>query len=440
MKLLKLFVLTIAFSGFIGNNANAQKEDWGSDSLKCRECLSLYGEPLNQKNYAEARTYWKCVVTVCPKIKESVYINGAIIYRHFIEKETDAATKEKLVDSLVWIYERRMEYFGDKPETRESFGNDMMKYRQDKPDVAYGILDKLINDQKGKSSAIAIMRYYQSCYLLYKKKSPLVDAGRMVNEYMRLSDYLNEYKTNNPTDPNIPIAEDALGKFGEPFLNCTTLYDIATKKFNTMPKDPKDLRLAEMKRLLGILNKKNCTENVIYESITEEVHKSEPSHTSAYSLGVVKANNKKAAEANTYFKQALELCGECEQQADYLLGIAKANLMMGNSSGAASYARQAMAKDSKLAGQAYIVIAKAIVMSQCGDSDYARKYLYILAVDYLIKAKNADPSVSGEANSLIGSYSSRFPTKVEIFERSDNGKEFFAIGCWINENARVPKD
>ena len=68
--------------------ANAQeKEDWGTDSLECRKCLSLYAEPMKQKNYAEAATHWRCVINICPKYKESIYINGAIIYRSFIGEE-----------------------------------------------------------------------------------------------------------------------------------------------------------------------------------------------------------------------------------------------------------------------------------------------------------------------------------------------------------------
>lgn len=440
MKILKVITLTISLIGLVQFNATAQKEDWGKDSLKCRECLSLYGEPLNQRNYEEARKYWRCVVDVCPKIKESVYINGGIIYRNFIDKETDAALKEKLIDTLNWIYEKRIEYFGDKPETRENWGNDMLKYRQDKPDIAFKILEPLINSQKEKSTPVAIMRYYQSMYLLYKKKSTLVDAAKMANEYFRLSDYADEFKKNHPEDPNLQTAYDILAKYGEPFLNCDNLYEIANKKFSGMPKDPKEARLEEMKRLLTILNKKNCTSNPVYESITEEVHKSEPSAASAYSLGIVKSNNKKYTEANTYFKQALDLCGNCDQAGEYLIGIAQENLKMGNASSAASYARQAMSKDSKQAGKAYLIIAQAIVASQCGDSEYARKYLYILAIEYLQKAKAADPSVAGDANRLINSYSGRTPGKVEIFEHSDNTKEFFSIGCWINEQVRIPKE
>lgn len=433
MKIFKGLMLALAFLQLTTVNVSAQKEDWGEDSLKCRECLSLYGEPLNHKNYAEARKHWKCVVTVCPKIKESVYINGAIIYRHFIDEEKDAAKKGVLIDSLKWIYEKRIEYFGRNIDVLESYGNDMLRYRQEKPEVAYSILKPAIDEYKDQSTAIMIMRYYQACYLMYRQKAKEVTMETMTEEYFRMNDFLDQYEKAKSSDPNIPIARETLGKYGEPFLKCEQIYEIAGKKFNEFPKDPADARLAEMKRLLNILNKKNCSENPVYEKITEEVHKADPSHESAYSLGVVKLNAKKYSEASNYFKEALELCNGCDKEGDYLMGTAKANLVMGNSASAASYARQAMAKDSKLTGQAYVIVAKAIVASQCGESEYARKALYILGVNYLKKAKAADPGLD-EINGLIGVYHAHFPEKVDLFDHSQKAGDVVHIGCWINED------
>jgi len=107
MKHIKIIALFAILAGSVFS-ANAQKEDWGTDSLECKKCLSLYNEPLKNKNYAEALIHWRGVIRVCPKYKESVYINGAIIYRSIIDAEKDAAVKDKLIDTLAWVYEKRM--------------------------------------------------------------------------------------------------------------------------------------------------------------------------------------------------------------------------------------------------------------------------------------------------------------------------------------------
>lgn len=439
---MKTFKFLFLFVGLMtmANSAMAQKEDWGSDSLECRKCLSLYSEPLKQKNYAEAAVHWRCVVTVCPKIKESVYINGAIIYRNFIDNEKDAVKKEKLIDSLAWIYDKRMEYFGRKSEALEAYGNDMLRYRQSNPAVANKILTELIDREKGNTSCVALMRYYQSLVLMYRKKEAGVDNNKMVEEYFRVKEYLALSNAAKPDEKNCTTANEEVDKYGMPFLPCEKIYEYATKKYTTVPKDNKEVRLADMKKLLDVMNKRNCNDNEIYDKILSEVLEAEPSADGYYSLGMSMNNKKRFADANANFKKAIEMCGDCEKLGDYLIGSAQANLNSGNASTAASFARQAMAKDSKTAGRAYFIIGQAVVMSGCGENEFERKFLYVLGVEYMQKAKNADASLANDANSKIGAYRSRYPSRTEIFERGLLDKETFTIGCWINESVRIPKD
>lgn len=439
MKTFKVFFLFVGLMGMM-NSAFAQKEDWGTDSLECRKCLSLYTEPLKQKNYEEAATHWRCVVAVCPKYKESIYINGAIIYRNLIDVEKDAPKKEKLIDSLAWIYEKRMEYFGRSTEALEAYGNDMIRYRQSNPAVANKVLIELIDREKGNSSCVALMRYYQSLILMYRKKEAGVDNAKMMEEYFRIKEYLAESSAANPNDKNCTIANEEVDKYGTPFLPCDKIYEYADKKYNEVPKDNKELRLTQMKKLLDIMNKRNCNDNEVYDKVLSEVLEAEPSADGYYSLGMSLNNKRKFADANNNFKKAIEMCGECEKLGDYLIGAAQANLNAGNASTAASYARQAMAKDPQTAGKANYIIGQAVVMSGCGNNEFERKFLYVLAVEYMQKAKAADGSLANDANAKIGAYRSRYPNKTEIFEWGLLDKETFQIGCWINESVRIPKE
>lgn len=439
MKTIKGMFILIAMIGWV-NNSFAQKEDWGSDSLECRKCLSLYTEPLKQKNYEEAATHWRCVVKVCPKVKESVYINGAIIYRYFIDNEKDAARKDKLVDTLAWVYERRMEYFGRSTETMEAYGNDMLRYRQDKPQVAYGILKELVDREKEKTPCVALMRYFQSLVIMNKKKDPTAPNDKVMEEYFRVKEYLEANLAATPDSKNCTIANDEVDKYGVPYLTEDKVYEYANKKYSTVPKEDKAARIAEMKKLLDVMNKKNFNNNEIFDKVLAEVLEAEPSADGYYSLGLSMNNKRKYSEANANFKKAIEMCGDCPKIGDYLMGAAKANLNAGNASTAASFARQAMSKDSKLSGQAYYVIGQAIAGSGCGETEFERKFNYILAAEYMQRAKAADGSLSDEANGKIGAYRSRYPNRTEIFEHGLLDRETFHIGCWINEDVKIPKD
>ena len=55
-------------------------------------------------------------------------------------------------------------------------------------------------------------------------------------------------------------------------------------------------------------------------------------------------------------------------------------------------------------------------------------------MDQFAKAKQVDPSVSGDADKLISMYSKYFPTKEEMFDLPNElGGSTFIVGGWINE-------
>lgn len=97
-------------------------------------------------------------------------------------------------------------------------------------------------------------------------------------------------------------------------------------------------------------------------------------------------------------------------------------------------------------GEAYIAIGDlyTLAVNQCSGSKMKRKdrAVYWAAVDKYQQAKRASSSVTSVANSKIKTYRKVFPTKEDIFYRSDwqNGGTFaIDSGCysWIGETTRV---
>ncbi|NLI25212.1 MAG: tetratricopeptide repeat protein, partial [Bacteroidales bacterium] len=60
-----------------------------------------------------------------------------------------------------------------------------------------------------------------------------------------------------------------------------------------------------------------------------------------------------------------------------------------------------------------------------------------VAVDELIKAKNADPSAADKINDLLGQYSARFPNTEEAFFNGYTDGQTYTVGCWIGQNTIV---
>ena len=413
MKALKTFLLVgIAAFTFTAKAQQTEcntnpKENFGSDETECRKNISLYSEYLKQSNYKDALKYWRATYKICPEFKPSLYTNGQIMYKSFIDAEKDAATKELLVDTLLSLYDQQIKLFGPCPEYYESKGAAALKYRQSKPEVSNEAYAKYFEIKKEQGSGSAAYGYYTSLYLLYRAKK--VDCNKMIDEYLRINGYLDISCKDTPEDANCKLARETMDKYAAGCLGCDKLNEIYTKKFEALPED-KDAQLKELGKMSDMLSKKACSGDLV-DKIAEKMYLLAPDHKAAYALAVSHASKNKNSESLKWIKQAIELCGDCEESLKYKLFAAK---LGGTSGTASSYAQEIINTDKtgEYKCEAYLILARCKAANQCGDNDFQRKFAYCLALDYLDKAKSAGCTNTG---SLYSSYSGNCPTSQEAF-------------------------
>ncbi|MDD3300172.1 MAG: hypothetical protein PHV91_05020 [Bacteroidales bacterium] len=116
----------------------------------------------------------------------------------------------------------------------------------------------------------------------------------------------------------------------------------------------------------------------------------------------------------------LEEAIACEQSndtedANMLITLANYHLQLENLSKAAETARLAMEKDATVSGRANLILGLVWASVRCTGNEIETRAKYWVAVDYLIRARNADPSLAQEANNYINSYSQYFPAQEEAF-------------------------
>jgi tetratricopeptide (TPR) repeat protein len=92
-------------------------------------------------------------------------------------------------------------------------------------------------------------------------------------------------------------------------------------------------------------------------------------------------------------------------------------------------------------GSPYLLIGKmyaATANSIYPDDTVLRKTVYYAATDKFERARQIDPSVAEEANKLINTYRSYYPSTEEIFMHPDLEKgKSFTIGGWISERTTI---
>lgn len=403
------------------------------DSLSCVQNLSMYQEFFGQSNYADAYAPWATAVRICPASSKKMYADGGLMLKTFISKEKDAARKAALIDSLYLLHDLRMANFGEHAFVTGRKGQDILTYSPDNCKQAYEVLKEAIELGGARSEDITLSAYYQALNCLYTKGEATKD--QMLSEYVMVMGHIetNLAKDLKETDRNYWItARDQVNTLFFKVAECEDIGRIAGDMLKAKPDD------IEMKaRLLRILSGKDCTDEKIYLSLAEDVHRANPSSESAYSLAMYLLKRNDLNGASKFLKESVELCGGCPDKAKYLLKTGQVASAQGSHGTARGYANQVLQVEPKN-GEALLLIGDAI-SSQAGACDVPEKWgVYWLAYDYYQKAKSLDPSVSDKAGDRMSRAAAHFPEKGDAFFHQLTDGQSFQVTCGgLNESTTV---
>jgi len=406
----------------------------GEDSIACIKNLSLYNEYYKQNNYKDALVAWRKVFNNCPKASKNTYIHGAKMYKNFIEKAKDKDRKASLVDTLMLIYDQRVKMFGQEGSVLGSKGSDLLKYQVTEYEKAYTILARSIELQGKKSKASVVSAYFQA--VVFKFKEGKIDKTQALEEYGKVMEIVDAKLTKKPDDKYFVPTKDILNKLliDEIKPDCETMVSLMQPKYDATPTDV-DL----LKKIISTLDG-SCEDTELYLKAVvslADIEKSADSYTNIAKMYYKKGDKAKSAE---FYAKATEL--ETDNVKKSKLLLEHAMVVSNNVSQSVSLCKQAISANSAN-GTAYLLLARhyAAGNKRCSEGDeqaaFLAKAVYWVAVDYCQKAKAVDPSVAGDANSLIASYSAQFPGSEEVFFQGLKEGDSFSINCWFSATTTV---
>jgi len=423
-------------------NGDDQDGKYGKDSSVCVMNISLYLEFYKQwknskyKNDAikDVIKPWRWVFLNCPKGTQNTYVHGVKIVNYMIQNEKDEAIKDKLIDTLMMVYDQRIKYFNKEGYVLGRKGMDLIKLRTKDYEEVYNTFKKSVELEGNKSTGPILVYYFRTTIKMAKTdkldKSVIVDTYDQISEIVDYNIKIN--KDNEKELTEWEIVKGYIEKEFEPYATCEDLISIYTKKFEQYPDD-----INLLKKITKILDKKKCDEEQLFFDASIRLYELEPSPASAFLIGKMFMKKENYSNAVNYLKQANEIEDE-DDLADsyYYLAMCYQNLK--NYPLSRKYALKSLEVKPDN-GNPYILIGDLYGTSgkECGDNDLTKKVAYWAAVDKYIKAKKVDPSVADIANSRIISYSIHFPTLETIFFYDLQEGESYTVECWINEVTTV---
>lgn len=441
--ILSLIIIGLTISPVVAQNSKESK--YGSDSVNCVMNNSLYYEFYNQwkqsnfknKSWKDAIGPWRWVFINCPASTKNIYLHGENILDELIKNASNKESKKMYIDTLMMLYDKRIQYFGLEGYVKGKKGSDLYKLSPTSYAEAYKILKESIELEGNESNGPVLIYYFRAAEKMVKnnelEKSVLVDIYDQTSEIV---EYNLKKSTEVGNKKDITNWENVKGNIElsfEPYATCEDLVSLYTVKFNETPLD-----IDLLKKITKILEKKNCTGTELYRVTTEARYKLEPTSRSAFLLGKMYIKLEEFGKAAQFLKEAVDLCEDNNERADinFLLG----NVYFQQKQFAASRAQcYEVLKVRPNDGSAYILIGDLYASSakQCGDNDLTSKVAYWVAVDKYIKARNVDPSQSDLANTKINTFSQYFPNTETIFFYDLKVGDTYTVECWINESTTV---
>lgn len=417
-----------------------KKYDYGADSANCVQNLSLFNEFIKQKAYKEAYRSWTTLVDICPASRKGLYTSGVKMMRDLIGDEQDEARKAALIDTMAYLFDKRIENFGQEGYVLGRKGVELFRYSSDENVCEVkDIMKQSMDLQKQNAEAVVISNYYNALYKCYRQDG--VELETMFTEYLELSDVINfnieKYTAEFAKDTTDSKTEQRLGNYvkaknnlDEFFIKFADCDDIVEIFQNRITESPDDLELK--KKALRVMNRKECTDSDLFLSVAKEVHEAEPSFESAYAIAQKEALNKNFSVALRYYDEADEYCGECAEKTNILkkIGLLAAN--QGNRS-KANAAANAMAKRERDNGWPYYIKGLALMRSSgsCDDGKLGKFAAFWAAEDLFIRAKSVDDSEAlvNAANKAIASCRAQYPAKQDVFFYGVSDGQSYTLPC-----------
>ncbi|MBN1158637.1 MAG: hypothetical protein JXA61_04590 [Bacteroidales bacterium] len=408
-----------------------QSERFGADSMKCLGSLSVMSEFAKMDLYDEAYDSWRYCFSNCPASSRNIYVIGASILKYKIENNSHPVFRNNYIDTLMLIYDRRIEYFGQEGYVSGRKGLDLLKYRPSEQRSAYELFQKSVTLDERKAEGTVLGNLMQVSAALYRDNA--ITVQEMMDNYFMTINFLIGNETVQPDQ--YPSVVETINNI----LVESGAADCELLEKHLLPKLQEHSHNVELlKSIVSLANKTGCNGSDLNLTASGLLFNAEPSAEMGLYLANSLLTSGDYAGANTYYYKAIELEKDNVRKAGIYCQMSLVAQQQNKFPEARDLAMSALDINPGM-GEATIAIGLAYAASgsTCGSSPFERASIYWVAVDKFTEAKTEDPSVAAKADELIRHYTQFFPDNETAFFNGYQDGDEYTVGCWINETTEV---
>mgnify|MGYP003525085198 FL=1 len=425
-----IVLISVAVAALFAASSLSAQGKYGPDSTECIKYLSYYTEYYKQKNYDSALPNWRNAYKYCPPTSRySLLSDGTTLLRRLITQNAkNPIYKDQLVDSLMTLYKQRVEFW---PKyATASLNNqalDMYNYMKDEPKKLYEGLTEVVTINKTNTKPNIFLFQLSTACDLYK--DGLLDPEQVINTYENAVAVLSSITPKNEVEGRMitKTIEDIESLFiASQVASCENLIALFEPRFAAAPED---LNLA--KNIVKMMTvTEGCTDNELFLNAVTIMYNMEPSHTSAYYLYKLYAGRNDVDNASKYMREAITFEeSDTDTDAGYFYELATFLVKNGKTAEAYKATTAAVELSDTYDAKCYYLMGTIWGSTVCGGDEISKRAPYWVAVDYMQKAKNADPALAEDADRMIAQYRAYFPQTAEAFMYNITDGDPYTVSC-----------
>lgn len=429
--ILNVVLATVCISGYAQDFSDPRYAKWGDTPEQRRENIlnsTFLKESIDNRDYAAATGYLKALVEKCPTASENIYVNGIRLYKNKIARAKTVAEKKGYVDSLMWVYDLRNQYFGSHPKRGTVYildrkARELLTYDQSDRAGIRKAFEEAIDASiaaTGKADPELMAIYFKNLCDDYTNTDE-VSSDYVLSAYEKLAPLFDGISPEQLESKE--QFETCFGMSGA--ASCENLESLFKDK---LAADPDNLDILEQAVML--MTRANC-ESDFFLQTAEKYYALKPSADTALFLAQVFQNKKEFDKANTYLREAVAAESNPAERVKLLVRISVVELAAQRFSESVAAARDAIAIEPEN-GYAYFILAQGYALGNGACSGLAKDASYWVAYDTMTKAISLlgnEPETQKDAQKFQATYRNYFPTAEECFFNEIKEGSSYTVSC-----------
>lgn len=428
-------VLFTAFLTFTAITTATAQADWNWPEQQelfatAQEKQAFSRVSMQLENYEDVYQSVSWLYENNPNLHESIYIDGAKAVEKLIQETDDDAYKQTLQDTLLTIYDLRLQYFDNDAEVmgRKAYAAFKQYYNQP---ARYSLLAQLYDTayamNPDRFQYFNMTPYMTLAKYYYQRKPEEMPATRVLDIHDKLSISISAQESSDPA--KMKREQDKIDALLSSLGEILTCEFIATKLVPKLEADSSDLNTA--KKIFAYSLKAKCTDQPYFLDAGNLVFENDPTYELASALGNKHLNRNETETALKYFQAGLKLTTDSEKlyETYYNIAVAFSNSSQKLASRTAAFEALKVRPGDK---KAYNLMGNLYFTSyqDCkgGESIITDRAVFIAAYDMYEKAGNQEQ---------MAACKEQFPSSEEIFNENREVGQEITVGCWINTPVKV---